>query len=274
MSSAIKLLGTVLPTLYALAVAAYALDFFQRDPLAACGARRLMNAAVSVHALFLLVLTLQFRHVPLATPPEVLSSVAFAVALTYLWVERRTKVLETGLFVVSLSLLLQLLSSAFIQGSRTFPDVLKSPLFVAHTVSAVVGYAAFAVSAVYGVLFLMLYHELKASHFGLIYQRLPPLETLHRMSQRAVTVGVLFLALTIVNGSIWAQSEFPKFRSDPKFLLTVAVFVIYAAVLFLDRVLRMSPRRTVGASLLAFVLLVIAAVATRLWPDSFHVVFK
>jgi HemX protein len=272
--SAIKLLSTLLPMLYALAVAAYALDFFKREPLAACAARRLMNGVVSLHGLFLVALTVRFGHVPLATPPEVLSSVAFAVAVTYLWVERRTKVLETGLFVVSLPLVLQTLSSAFLDSSRSFPEVLKSPLFVAHTISAVVGYAAFAVSAVYGVLFFLLYHELKATRFGLIYQRLPPLETLTRMSVRAVAVGVLFLALTIVNGSIWAQAEFPRFRSDPKFLLTIAVFVAYAAVLLLHRGLRFSPRRTIGASLAAFVLLVVSAVVTRLWPDSFHVFFR
>src|SRR5437867_8923017 len=107
-----------------------------------------------------------------------MTTVAFAVALVYFYVEFRAKTHKTGMFLLSFSFVFQTISSAFISNTGDFPDILRSPLFGIHTGAAVLGYTAFAVSAIYGVLFLLLYHDLKASRFGLIYQRLPSLEIL------------------------------------------------------------------------------------------------
>jgi ABC-type uncharacterized transport system permease subunit len=126
------------------------------------------------------------------------------------------------------------------------------------------------VSAVYGGLYLLLYWELKRSRFGLVYDRLPPLETLARMSLRAVVFGVAFLTLTIACGSLWAATAFPGFVRDPKFALTVMVWLIYALALWLHYVRHWSGRRTIRISLVGFAALVLAVLAARLF-DSFHV---
>ena len=47
--SATRLLNTLLPMLYALAVAAYALEFFREDRLAGRVARRLMTVVLGLH---------------------------------------------------------------------------------------------------------------------------------------------------------------------------------------------------------------------------------
>ena len=188
MDATIRLLNTMLPMLYALAVVAYAVDFFREDPFAARAARVLMETILVLHALFIGLRTALYEHVPLASTAEVMTTVAFALALVYLFVEWRSKVRKTGMFLISFSFVFQTVSSAFIS-NRSFPGVLRSPLFALHTVTAVLGYTAFAASAVYGLLFLLLYHELKKSRFGLVYERLPPLEVLARMSLGAVAFG-------------------------------------------------------------------------------------
>lgn len=267
----IRLLNTVLPMLYALAVVAYALDFFREDRLAGRIARPLCEAALLAHLIYLGLLTARDRHVPLASPAELMTTVAFAVAAAYVYVERRSGVASTGTFLLSFSFALQTLSSAFIQPLASFPELLRSPLFAMHTVAAVLGYTGFAVSAVYGGLYLFLYWELKRSRFGLVYDRLPPLETLARMSLRAVVFGLAFLTVTIAFGSLWAASEFPGFVRDPKVALTALVWLIYAAAAWLHYVRHWSGRRAIRISLLGFATLVSTVVSARLVFDSFHV---
>jgi HemX protein len=272
MEAASRLLNTLLPLLYALTVAAYAADFFREDAFARRAAHRLMELTLLFHVAHLALRTALYDHVPLASLAEVATTVAFAVAFVYIVVERRSGSTRTGLFVVSFSLVAQTLSSAFLEtGHVSFPPILKSPLFAIHTVAAVIGYAAFALSAVYGVLYLLLHHELKRSRFGLVYRRLPPLEVLARMSLGAVLVGVAALTVTIVCGSLWASSEFPGFTHDPKFLMTLGVWLVYGLAIALHWGRGWSGRRTITMSLVAFGLLVFSMVAAKVLFESFHV---
>lgn len=271
MLSAIRLLNAVLPVAYALAVAGYGVDFVRDDPGAGRAARRLLEAALALHVALLGALAIQLGHVPLASPAQMASSVALSIAFVYLLIERRTKVQRTGLFILSLALLVQLGASAFLEPAGTLPEILRSPLFALHTMSAMVGYAAFGVSAIYGVLYLRLHHALKRARFGLVFERLPPLEVLVRMSAGAAKVGVAMLTLTILCGSLQALAKVPGFIRDPKFLLTVAVWALYLAALVLRRRLAWRDRRTIVVLLVAFVLLLAAALTSTLLVPSFHV---
>jgi ABC-type uncharacterized transport system permease subunit len=265
----LQLLKTLLPMLYLAAVAAYVTDFVKGDPAAIRAARRLMEVTLTCHLLYLGLRTVHEQHVPLTGAPELMSMVALSAAFVYVVVERFTGVERTGAFMVVFPFLLQTFASAFVVEHQPFPALLRSPLFALHTVAAVLGYVALGVSAVYGVMFLLLHRELKGGRFGTIFNRLPPLESLARMNRRAAAIGVVFLAVTIAGGTLWASREFPGFTSDPKFLITVSIWAIYLLALVLHAVARWNSRRTVGLSLAGFALLLVSMLATRLLP-SFH----
>jgi HemX protein len=270
MYHAVRILNTLLPLCYAAAVAAYAIDFVRGDPLAARVARRAMDVALTTHVVFLLALTLYERHLPLSSAAELLTFVALGVAIVYVVVERRTGVARTGLFVVALSLVSQIVSTSFLELRTPFPAILESPLFAVHTVAGVIGYAAFGVSAIYSALYLLLHRVLKRARFGLLFDRLPPLDVLARMSVRAAKVGVASLTVTIAVGTAWAVRTVPSVIGDPKFLLTVLVWAGYLTAVLLHGRAGWSDRRTLGGFLVGFALLVAAAVATRLLFDTFH----
>jgi len=266
----LSLLNTLLPMLYAVAALAYVVDFFREDPLARKATRPLLAIVVALHAGYLALRTGLYEHIPLASVFEVMTTVAFAVALVYFYVEFRAKTHKTGMFLVSFSFVFQTVSSAFISNSGDFPEILRSPLFGVHTLSAVLGYTAFAVSAIYGLLYLLLYHDLKASRFGLVYRRLPSLDLLATMSLRAAVFGVVFLTVTIAIGMIWASQKFPGFYQDPKFIMTGLVWLVYTAGIALHYGLGWTGRRTIYFSLFGFGLIVFSMVAARLWLSSFH----
>jgi ABC-type uncharacterized transport system permease subunit len=268
--AAIRLLNTLLPIAYALSVLGYLADFVREDPVALRVGRALLQSAVVLHAAYLALRTVDYGHVPLASLSEVLTSVAFGLAVVYLYVEARTGIATTGAFVIAFVLAFQTVSSAFVSPLETFPAVLRSPLFALHTSAAVLGYTAFAVSAVYGVLFLLLHHELKANRFGIVYRRLPPLDVLARMSLRAWMLGLCFLSVTIVVGALWAAGRYPAFGRDPKVLLTFAVWGVYAGGLFFHHRQGWPGRRTIVVSLVGFALMVVSMAAVRLFLPSFH----
>jgi ABC-type uncharacterized transport system permease subunit len=270
LDAAIRLLNTLLPIVYALTVLAYLSYFVREDPLAARVGRSLLFGALALHASYLALRTAAYAHVPLASVFELLTSVAFGLALVYLYVEARTRVATTGAFVIAFVFAFQTVSTAFVSPPETFPAVLRSPLFALHTAAAVLAHTAFAVSAVYGVLFLLLHHELKASRFGIVYRRLPPLDVLARMSLGAWTLGLVFLSATIAIGALWAAGRYPAFARDPKVLLTFVVWGIYAGGLWLHHRQGWPGRRTMYVSLVGFALMVVSMAAVRLFLPSFH----
>ena len=270
MHAAISLLNTLLPMLYAIAAMNYSIDFFREDPFAKRMNVPLLSTVTVLHALYLALRTIMYAHVPLASLAEVMTTIAFAVALVYCFVEYQTKTQKTGMFVLTFSFIFQTVASAFISNVAVFPDILRSPLFGLHTGSAVLGYTAFAVSAVYGVLYLLLYHDLKASRFGLVYQRLPSLDVLAKMSLRAAVMGVVFLTVTILVGSLWAAQRFPNFATDPKFITTLVVWLVYATGIGMHYGLHWGGRRTIYMSLAGFTLMVLSMVVVRLWTSTFH----
>lgn len=270
MDTLVLLLTPVVPMAYLLAVVAYVLDFVTFHPVAAGTARRLLNGALGLHAVQLGLRGWLYEHVPLASRAEVLGTVAFAIAGVYLLVERRTRVERTGPFVVGIACVLATLGAAFLSPVTQIPAILRSPLFAAHAGTAVLSYAAFGLSAVYGVLSLVLHRALKRGQFGGVFDRLPSLDTLSRMSLTAAAVGVGFLTVAIALGLAWASREFSEALFDPKIVMTVVVWFAYGFVIVAHRRLRWSRRRTIGLSLVAFGLLVAAVLATALGLPSFH----
>ena len=117
MPSLVPLLTTVLPMLYGLSVAAYA-RIYSTEPteLGGSGSHRwgprVLRAAVLVHFLYLIARGWTEGHLPLASIYDFLSATALALASVYLYVEMRQGIRTTGIFVLPLVLLIQLVASA------------------------------------------------------------------------------------------------------------------------------------------------------------------
>ena len=178
----LPVLRCAVPSLYALTVIVYSVRFLGRGRRIRPITRWILPVTLASHLLFLAAFVAANGRIPLAAVSEILSVIAFMTALAYYTVEVATRDQSTGLFVLGFSALLQWTSSGQIALEREVPALLRNPAFGLHTATAILGYAAFAVSAIYGLLYLLLYHELKTNRFGRFYRRLPPLEILGRMT--------------------------------------------------------------------------------------------
>lgn len=261
----------MLPLLYLSVVWVYGKAFFADAELAKRWKSRLLVAVVLIHALYLTARTIEFRHPPATTIFEILTLLAFSVAATYLFIELRTKTRETGYFILNIAFFFQLGSSLFIKDLLEVPEVLRSNLFGLHVTAAILGYAAITISAAYGFLFLMLYHEIKASRFGVIYKKLPNLETLEKMSFTAVKLAFMLLGVAIVAGFIWLPRAFTDFSyTDPKLIGTVAVWILYGAGIIAKRSGGWTGRKVMLLSICGFVITLFSLTFINVVLSGFH----
>jgi ABC-type transport system involved in cytochrome c biogenesis permease subunit len=274
--TAIQLLNVLLPLGYLLAGMGYLVVFLDSPEWAKRWATRVTTYVVGFHALYLLLATLAFGHFPVATPWEGFSFIAFAIAVVYMGLEWRSREKATGVFLLGLVLFFQILSSAFVTHTREVDEVLRSPLFSVHVISALLGYAALSVGAVYGAMYTLLYGELKKSRVSLIFRRLPSLETLSRLNMGAVLFGWAALTAGILLGSLWAGRLMSTgwlagpYYTDPKFILTAVLWGLYGITLMGRYLLRWPNRQLAVLSIVAFVLLLSSSLAVNLILPSFH----
>ena len=276
MQSALQLLNILLPLGYLLAALAYLVVFMESPEWAKTWATRLTASIAGAHVIYLLLASITFQHVPVANAWEGFTFIAFAMVLVYLALEWRWKDKATGVFLLVPVLFFQILSSAFVTHTREVDEILRSPLFAVHVTTALLGYVALSVAAVYGAMYALLYRELKKHRVGLIFRRLPNLETLSRLNLGAVLFGWIGLTLAILLGSIWAGELTTRgwlegtFYTDAKFLLTVVLWVLYGLTLAGRYLFRWPNRQLAYLSVVAFVLMVTSSLAVNLFLPSFH----
>jgi ABC-type uncharacterized transport system permease subunit len=267
----IATLEIVLPVLYFAAVWVYGKAFFSGNNRAAALRRPLLASTVGVHLLYVVLRTVNLEHFPITSFFEILSLIALTVSLVYSYIEFRTGNRETGYFVLMLPLFFQVISSLFIKDHLQVPPELRGNLLGFHVSSALLGYAAITLSAAYGLLYLMLYHDIKSNQFGVVYKRLPDLETLERMSFTATVVGTVLLTLAITLGVIWLPVAIPSFSyADPKLAGSIAIWVVYAFGLVARRAAGWKGRRMMVVTVTGFLIAVVSIAVTTILPYGFH----
>jgi ABC-type uncharacterized transport system permease subunit len=261
----------LLPLAYLLVAIDYGFLFFASQPLAERTATPALRGAVLLHLACLAAATVQWRQFPAATVAQALSVVAFAVAVVYVFVEWHGRARSTGFWLVSLVFFFQLLASLFTRSNPPDRAIFHDPFFAVHVSLALLGYAAFVVSAAYAFLFLQLYRDLKAGRFSTFYGKLPPLEVLERMMIGAIWVGFVTLTGAVATGAVWAERLYHNgWLHDPKILFTLATWVLYAAALLMRRLRRWQGRQTALASLAGFGAILFSLMAVNLFFTGFH----
>ena len=266
----IPLLTTLLPVLYALSVAAYARAYAREGSQGDRLGPIALRAAVFVHLVYLMARGFLEGHLPLASVYDFLSATGLSMAVVYIYVESRQGVRTTGIFVVPFVFLIQIVSSAY--GMQRPPeDVPLRPIwFELHTLTAVLGTSAFAVSAIYGILFLLLYRDITANRFSLFFRRMPPLETLGQMNVRAAGGGLALLTLAIILGVGWLKRAGAGTLADPKIWLTLVVWGVFAFMLLAYHRFGWRGPKAIYMSLVGFTTLLLSRVAVDLFFHSFH----
>ncbi len=267
----IEILNLSLPVLYTAVVAAYLWAFRTQDPRAKRMKPVLLVTVILVHLFYLGLRTAAYDHPPITSIPEMLSVTALAISVSYALIEQRVGIRNTGAFILIVAGSFQLISSLTIESLIAVPLHLRSTLLGVHVASALSGLAAFAISAGYAVLYLALYHNLKRSRFGLLYERLPNLESLESLVTNSIVIGFLLLTVAIVLGVIWFERVVtdPSWL-DPKLIGTAFVWLVYGVGILRHRVIHWGGRSMMFVSIAGFGLSLVSLTVVNLFFTSFH----
>lgn len=261
-------MNVVLFVLYGAALVAYVWHFAKRNPAVGRSATTLLVAAALVQTFAIGMETMKIGHVPVTDPTSAISTFVWLLALSYLYVEMTTDERAMGVFILPLLVALQAIP-ALRPDMDERAAVLRGPLFGLHVSSLLFAYASFALAGVIGITYVLLFKEIKAKHLGFFYARLPSLEVLDRMNQRAIVIGWIFLTLGIIVGGVYAvQAQAlpsaagdPRVQNmsvqDPKIFVAIICWAVYSFEVFAARRIGWGGRRTAYLSAvgLAIVLL-------------------
>lgn len=271
MQNVIFTFNILLPIFYLIGFVVYVWDFYKPTTAMTNSKRVVLFVTLSIHILFLLSRTVELNHPPITNKFEIFSIIAFSITFSYFILELLTDVRMTGLFIIFFSLIFQLVSSLFIPENYVVPEVLRNRLLGIHVIGAILGYSGFTISAVYGVLFLLLYKNLRTNRFGILFDRMPSLETLESLNFYSMLIGFVLLSLAIIVGIVWLPEAFPHFSYyDPKLVGTILVWLAYGYVILRKTLNNLYGRKIIYLTLFAYSIAILSLIITNTLAKTFH----
>jgi ABC-type uncharacterized transport system permease subunit len=274
-----SLFKVLLPLVYLVVWGLYMWLFYTDHPVARRLCSRAAAVAVILHVAAMVVRGFSMGRLPMGNNLEFFSALALAMLATYLVIEMRLKAKNTGFLVTGVAFIFEFTADAFIINAAPASPLLRDPGFAGHAVLVLFSYTALSLSFIYALLYLLLSRQLMNRQFGLMFRRLPSLETLERMSVGAVQLAVPLMLGALTLGHLWmydladrlppeAAAELSPF--DPKVLISWVVFLGYAVGLAGNRFLGWRGRRMNLMAVIAFVVMFSTMGLVHHFFPSFH----
>jgi cytochrome c-type biogenesis protein CcsB len=264
------------PTIFSLAIIGYvfatglALAYLiQREEMVHRLASVATGAGWAAHTIALVALGIELGRPPLASLAEAVSVAVWVVVLLEMWVERHHGVKVLGAFVMPVALALSMTAVRRPLELPPMQRALTSIWMWVHIGLALVGIAAFVLNFAGALMYLLQERQLRAKRPGAFYYRLPSLETLDRLTYRALALGFPFLTVGLILGALWAGTAWGTvFAFDPLAMLSFLAWGIYAATLAGRTAAGWRGRRAAYFSLAGFAVLALTLGAGLFLPGK------
>jgi len=187
---------------------------------------------------------------PMKSLPDILVFISWSMVLLYFLVGPAYRLSLLGVFTGPMVAGLLVLASVLPGAFGAYPAKAKIVALVElHVAVALVAYAAFAMAAVTGVMFLLQERLLKSHRIGQLFFQLPPIRELSKAILRLVVLGVLLLSVAL--GLTFALEPSTGVTSS-KMVFAWSVWGLYAVIALLMWRHSVSPRRTAWLAVAGF----------------------
>jgi ABC-type transport system involved in cytochrome c biogenesis permease subunit len=230
-----------------------------------------LAAGLVFHYLLLLERSRWVGSVPYQDLYGSMSLFGWLLALTYLGLELFHRERSMGAFVVPI--VLALLFAAGSMGPRAvpLPPPARGAVFALHVTLSILAYAAFALSFVLSSMFLVEERVLRRHKRGTVVWRFPALELLERMSRSSVIVGLITIFAGTVLGYVAADRQTGRvWHSDPKYLVTLLVLLLYAAYLLVGRTTKWRGARASKFCVFNFAIVILSFTVVNVFLTKTH----
>ena len=251
---------------------ALCLAFFlaQREAYCRAGAW-LMGAGLVCHTLALFQRTWVHGYLPVATFGEALLVFDWGLVAVFLFFYWRFPIKVLGALAAPLAALMISFALVLPRGPEGVSPLLQSFWLLVHISLALLGYGALTLAFLGGIFYLVQERQIKGKKFGFFYRRLPSLEQLDTLNYWCLSLGFALLTGGIIFGSLYAQHTLGRFWSwDPKEVLTLIAWLIYAVLLHERLTVGWRGRRAALLAICGFMVLVVTFVGANLWITGYH----
>jgi cytochrome c-type biogenesis protein CcsB len=265
-----SLLAIATALCYSAAVGAYAAFLATAKRNLGRGGTALVASGLVLHYLALIQRSRWENSVPYNDLHGSLSLFAWLLAAVYLGLELFHRNRSVGALVMPVVVLVYVISEMRPAPTNTSLPA-DGPLLALHITLNVLGYAAFALSFVLSVVYLIQNRLLRHRQLGSIVWRFPALEVLERMSRSSVAVGLVSLVMGIIFGLVWFNRLWGTYWSgDPKAIVSLAILLVYAGYLWLGRTTTWRGARASVLCVVNFVLVLFSYSVVNLYLSGFH----
>ena len=266
-----QIISLFLPVIYLTVLFLNTYIFFGRNKKLENRIPLVIILLIIVHIFHIVLRGLAIQTIPLATKLDALSLLALAIISLILIIELSSQNKTTILFAVFLSFLIQTISSMSYSWELNPHPLLVNSLYTVHVALTILGYSAISISALYALLYIMLNHNIKHHRLGIIYEKLPPLRNLERLSIRSVQIGVITLGLGILLGHIQAKEVLDTYwPMDPKVIYNNIIWFCYFLGLIIAQIFKWRGRWMAYLAMVGFGILIFTNIMIVFIDKTFH----
>ncbi|MBQ1631561.1 MAG: c-type cytochrome biogenesis protein CcsB [Clostridia bacterium] len=214
-----------------------------KKPVLSKLAIRIQFGALLMHTAAIILRGIAMGRLPMANQYEFSTAFAWALTLLSLIFILKFSFPVLGAFASPVMLLLavyagvqklnelRVIEANGIDSIRNLMPALRSSWLGIHVSTVIIAYGAFGVSFVLSIIFLL---RDRMKENGFWDTHIPKKEKLDTISYRCVSVGMMFLTVTIGIGGVWAENAWGSYWTwDPKETWALVTWLIYLVYLHL-----------------------------------------
>lgn len=212
-----------------------------------------MAVGFALQSAFLYLRGQQHGRCPLTNLFEVFIFIGWSIMLLYFLVGAAFRLSLLGVFTSPLLAILQTISllAPFDQAEARHDKV--NPWLELHAAVALIGYAAFALACIAGIMFLLQERLLKRHRINALFHQLPPIHALAKAIERLVLLGVILLSIALA-----AAFKINIPVTSAKLLFSWAVWLLYAGILIVMWRRKFTARHTAQLAIGGFAIVFIS----------------
>lgn len=232
------------------------------------GAPALVAAGLVAQFADLQVVARSLGSVPYRTLGGSMALFGWMLGIVYLVLVVRHREQAIGPFLIPFVFAFSVLGVLLPSSAPADPKTSGS-LFAFHVTLAILAYAAFALSFVLSVLYLIQARQIRRGRAGVLFARLPALEVIGRMNRTTVAIGLVLLSVSVVLGVAWARRVWTGL-GDAKLVFAFVTLLVYGLLLWMDRRGWEGPRVAL-LSIVGFALVLFSYTFVNLYLSQSHV---
>lgn len=237
MTEVMSNLYQIMVILYAISIMFYFVDYFYKKEIIRRTAFWLVSIVWILQTAFIVLSVLETKRFPILSLSEGIYFYAWLLVTLSIFLHC---IARTDLPVFFINILGFIFMTIRLFAPNNLNPVLKtmeSEMLFIHIGFAILSYAAFSLSFVFSVLYLILYHLLKKKKYTKLWSRLPSLSQMATWMNYSIIIGLPIMVFSLLLG---LESAFMKVEGaisffDAKIIGSFIVLVIYVAIIMLKQ---------------------------------------